>query len=81
MGLRDDIAMLPTPDHNDGNRGAAKVYDQHAKSQSGRTMNTLIGAGIGAKLRLQPAMTQWMMGFPELWTEFPTAEPSGEKTA
>jgi hypothetical protein len=86
--LRDQVAygkqmpkFLPTPDHNDGNRGAAKVYDPNAQSQSGRTVNTLIGSGTGAKLRLQPAMTAWLMGFPEQWTEFPTQQPNGEKKA
>lgn len=70
--------VLPTPDHNDGARGPTKVYDPKAKSQSGRTINTLIGSGLGRKLRLQPAMTQWMMGYPDLWTEFPLAELSGD---
>lgn len=75
------VALLPTPDHNDGARGPAKVYDPKAKSQSGRTVNTLIGSGTGRKLRLQPAMTQWMMGYPDSWTEFPKVTPSGDKTA
>ena len=82
--LKEQIAygkLLPTPDHNDGARGATKVYDPKSKSQSGRTINTLIGSGTGKKLRLQPAMTQWMMGYPDSWTEFPTVEPNGEKKA
>lgn len=82
--LRDQVhhgKMLPTPDANDGNRGAAKVYNPKSRSQSERTMSTLIGHGTGKKLRLQPAMTQWMMGFPEKWTEFPTLDPNGEKPA
>ena len=79
IGLMDRVALLPTPDHNDGARGAAKVYNPKAKSQSGRTINTLIGSGTGKKLRLQPAMTQWMMGYPDSWTEFPLAEPTGAK--
>lgn len=81
VGIARLVKLLPTPDHNDGARGAAKVYDPKGKSQSSRTVNTLIGAGTGKKLRLQPAMTQWMMGYPDSWTEFPIAEPSGEKTA
>lgn len=81
LDLPSAVNLLPTPDHNDGKRGAAKVYDPHSYSQSGRTINTLIGSGTGKKLRLQPAMTEWMMGFPEQWTEFPIAEQSGEKIA
>lgn len=70
--------MLPTPDASDGRRGPAKTYNPRAKSQSGRTVTTLVGSGTGEKLRLQPAMPEWMMGFPEKWTEFPTASPNGE---
>lgn len=81
MGLRDDIALLPTPNSNMANRGQGAYYDSHSKSQNKRDVNTLIGKGTGEKLRLQPAMTQWMMGFPESWTEFPIAEPNGEKKA
>lgn len=81
VGLADKVALLPTPDANDGARGATKTYNPHAKSQGYRTVNTLIGVGTGRKLRLQPAMTQWMMGYPDLWTEFPTVDQSGDKTA
>jgi hypothetical protein len=80
-GIDKTVKLLPTPDHNDGNRGAAKVYDPKAKSHGGRTANTLIGSGTGGRLRLQPAMTEWMMGFPEQWTELLTQEPNGEKKA
>ena len=69
--------MLPTPDASDGRRGPAKIYNPRAKSQSGRTVTTMVGSGTGEKLRLQPAMPEWMMGFPEKWTEFPIALPSG----
>ena len=69
--------MLPTPDASDGKRGPAKIYNPRAKSQSGRTVTTLVGSGTGEKLRLQPAMPEWMMGFPEKWTEFPIVSPSG----
>lgn len=70
--------MLPTPDASDGSRGPAKTYNPRAKSQSGRTVTTLVGSGTGEKLRLQPAMPGWMMGFPEKWTEFPIVSPNGE---
>ena len=70
--------MLPTPDASDGSRGPAKIYNPRAKSQSGRTVTTLVGSGTGEKLRLQPAMPEWMMGFPEKWTEFPIVSPNGE---
>jgi hypothetical protein len=74
------VRLLPTPDAYSGSRGGARQYDPKGKSQSSRTIDSLIGTGTGKKLRLQPAMTQWMMGYPDLWTEFPTAEPSGAST-
>ena len=76
-----DGELMPTPDANMGHRETGAVYDKHSKSQANRNVNTLIGIETGKKLRLQPAMTQWMMGYPEQWTEFPIAEPSGAKTA
>lgn len=78
-GIDKMVKLLPTPDHNDGKRGAAKVYDPKAKSQSGRTINTLIGSGTGRKLRLSVAFTTWMMGFPENWAELPSPTQNGEK--
>lgn len=48
----------------------------------GRTVaeHTPTGTVAGRKLRLAPAMCQWMMGYPESWTEFPCLEPNGDKT-
>lgn len=40
-----------------------------------------IGKPLGKELRLQPAMSAWMMGYPESWTEFPTQNQDGGKTA
>lgn len=82
--------ILPTPVASDYEGGVCK----DAKIENGRwlRMNSkgqrfgvkirdAVGAtGIktGEKLRLQPAMPEWMMGFPEKWTEFPIALPNGE---
>lgn len=81
--------ILPTPVASDYEGGICK----DAKVENGRWMRTnakgqefgvkvrdAVGAtGIktGEKLRLQPAMPEWMMGFPERWMEFPTASPNG----
>lgn len=55
----------------------SKRHKMCSRARSGRTVTTLVGSGTGEKLRLQPAMPEWMMGFPEKWTEFPIASPSG----
>ena len=81
--------ILPTPVASDYEGGVCK----DAKVENGRWLRTnakgqklgvkirdAVGAtGIktGEKLRLQPAMPEWMMGFPERWTEFPIVSPSG----
>lgn len=83
------MAQKPTPVASDYEGGVCK----DAKVENGRWLRTnakgqkfgvkvrdAVGAtGIktGEKLRLQPAMPEWMMGFPEKWTEFPIASPSG----
>lgn len=76
------FGLLPTTDANDGMTGATKVYDPQGKSQSSRTVATAVAHGTktGAKLRLQPAMTEWMMGFPDGWTELPSVPPSTVKS-
>ncbi|HVB25219.1 MAG TPA: hypothetical protein VNG51_25000 [Ktedonobacteraceae bacterium] len=76
------VLMLPTPSAGEGQRGRRSG----AKRGFGADNNDLIhqtGTETGAKLRLQPAMTEWMMGFPEGWCDFPTealsATPDGAK--
>ena len=75
-------ALLPTPDANCGDRGVSKVWKpirksgQPAQFPVNEAINQ-IGQKTGVKLRLQPAMTAWMMGFPKDYTVLPFL--SGEK--
>ena len=60
--LRDQIAMLPTPtsrDHKDGN-GYDKVPE-----------NSLLPRRVGNRtgLKLQPNFVEWMMGYPQNYTD------------
>lgn len=73
--------LLLTPRTRETEQDLEKFKARMAKYRNGTTMPNLatqIGAETGEKLRLQPAMPEWMMGFPERWTEFPTASPNGE---
>lgn len=73
--------LLLTPRTRETEQDLEKFKARMAKYRNGTTMPNLatqIGAETGEKLRLQPAMPEWMMGFPEKWTEFPTASPNGE---
>ena len=87
-----ESGLLLTPDANMGNRGSATSAKKvrasgHHKQRKLNDLNILTGTETGVKLRLQPAMTAWMMGFPENWTELPLVEseptrlvqPSGEE--
>lgn len=68
--------------HNNNRPGRTTPSTLREQIAYGRTVaeHTPTGLVSGKKLRLQPAMTQWMMGYPDLWTEFPLVEPDGEKT-
>lgn len=73
--------LLLTPTTRESEQDLEKFKARMSKYRNGTTMPNLatqIGAETGEKLRLQPAMPEWMMGFPEKWTEFPTASPNGE---
>ncbi len=66
------LRAIPTPTTRDW-KGARKpetlaAAGRTASNDLESTVFTLIGKGTGKKLRLQPAMTQWMQGFPTGWT-------------
>lgn len=70
--------LLPTPNASDGERGRRTGN----KRGFGADTNDLIhqtGTETGKKLRLQPAMTEWMMGYPDGWTELPYPPHDTEK--
>lgn len=55
--------------HPKTGRRIASNGNTHSTGLADKTL--LIGQETGVKLRLQPAMTEWMMGFPAGWTELP----------
>jgi len=72
----DGSPILPTPNARDW-KGASIKHDR-VPDKVGQT-----GIETGKKLRLQPAMCEWMMGYPSGWLDFPmeaqSAKQSGEK--
>lgn len=48
-----------------------KPHDKRTGKPVTTAIADVLGAQTGEKLRLQPAMTEWMMGFPDKWTELP----------
>ena len=87
------VSMLPTPRVSETE--GAPVKNAELRNGSWSRMNAKgvrygvkvkdvlesTGIATGGKLRLQPAMTEWMMGFPEGWTELPSVPLSGENSA
>jgi len=65
-GLAEQLAMLPTP------RTAAARDSMHDRGKS--NLGEIVGENIG--LKLQPAFVEWMMGYPEGWTELPASKLS-----
>jgi hypothetical protein len=73
--LAAQIALLPTPTAQDAGRGAnldwkpIRPSGHHAQLS---LQDKISGDKIG--LKLQPAFVEWMMGFPEGWTELPDSK-------
>jgi hypothetical protein len=69
QGLSNKIAMLPTPATRDY-KGARKPETLALTGRNPET-NSLEDALIGKNrgLKLQPAFVEWMMGYPDKWTE------------
>jgi hypothetical protein len=58
------FSMLPTPQAKDyrSEKVCDEVYNKNARPLCG-----ILGRNTGMKL--QPAFVEWMMGYPESWTE------------
>lgn len=68
--------LLPTATARD-NRGTGKEGHKSRDSldyriEKGTKKGEIVGKGTG--LKLQPAFVEWMMGFPEGWTEIPDSK-------
>lgn len=71
--LQTRIAMLPTPATRDY-RGENSLEHCTTNGTGRKHMDQLPnaiahGTSTGMKLRLEPVMCEWMMGFPEGWTD------------
>lgn len=72
--LRDQIdkgMMLPTVRAREGNMGELGSKGMEHNNKKGYLDGTL---GTKTGLKLQPAFVEWMMGFPEGWTEIPDSK-------
>jgi hypothetical protein len=67
IDLNDKIAMLPTPKSRDWKGGATKARDTlDNKIEMGATKGM---TGTQTGLKLQPNFVEWMMGYPQNWTD------------
>ena len=64
------ISMLPTPRGADGDKGI-RTLEGHRKERERRGQGIDLPTAVGTKpgLKLQPAFVEWMMGFPNGWTD------------
>ena len=74
------IAMLPTPQAIDGNGEGRELRLKKDCNRDPETPGSWRGDlkdHIGTKpgLKLQPAFVEWMMGYPEGWTELNASKP------
>lgn len=86
-------SMLPTPTVNEVEHPNMRLtHDNRRAPVKGKTSHSIglmdkvamTGIPTGKKLRLQPAMVEWMMGFPKGWCDFHLEEvqsdmPGGAK--
>jgi hypothetical protein len=70
--LQGMIAMLPTPKERDwkGQTQRGK-YECHSPADA-----VMYQDGQKTGMKLQPAFVEWMMGYPESWTELPVSNLS-----
>ncbi len=66
VGLAREIAMLPTPRSREGNAGSAGSVHNSKKNYLDGTIQE---SGIKTGLKLQPNFVEWMMGYPQGWTD------------
>ena len=71
--LSNQIAMLPTPQRRDFRTGEAHRWEN--TQERSRNLNDALAHELppnnstGTGLKLQPAFVEWMMGYPDKWTE------------
>jgi hypothetical protein len=68
--LRTDIAMLPTATTRDW-KGARKpeTYQAIGRNPATNDLEGAIQSGTKTGLKLQPNFVEWMMGYPQNWTD------------
>jgi hypothetical protein len=82
LNLNDQIqmkTMLPTPNQRDFRTGVPGRYEDPKRTKNvNDQMADVLPPNNGTKtgLKLQPAFVEWMMGYPEKWTELPYLDPN-----
>lgn len=73
VGLADKIIMLKTPSASEG-VGGWKVTDKYWTAKAPKLkMRDQVGRQTG--LKLQPNFVEWMMGYPQNWTDLNSPSP------
>lgn len=79
--LNDEVALWPTPTWRDSSntRNSTAVRYRESKAHAG---TTLVDAVVPPGGGLNPAWVEWLMGYPDGWTDLgPSAMPSSRKSS
>jgi hypothetical protein len=67
--VKDVLAMLPTPSVMDMRNDIRKPEERSDQAKKGGCSNLREKVGNAPGLRLQPNFVEWMMGYPQNWTD------------
>jgi DNA (cytosine-5)-methyltransferase 1 len=90
VGIQDLVSMLPTPQGADAERRGGDFARSSRPGSGGDDLTTAIRRtpegkpGKSRGMRLQPAFVEWMMGYPDGWTDVagrPGSKPSGTRSS
>lgn len=76
LGVQVALALLKTPSASDPEGGVMEIRPGTTGKYKLRDQIPHATGGAKAGLRLQPAFVEWMMGYPEGWTEIPDSRLS-----
>lgn len=68
MNLADTIQLLPTPASRDYKGGNSKT-EEKGRNPMTNNLSDAIEVGTNTGWKLQPGFVEWMMGYPEGWTD------------
>lgn len=76
ISLETAITMLPTPAARDYKSDVGNQSDEELYGKKGKPLPRIISGGKKTGLKLQPAFVEYMMGYPQGWTDLNSPKQS-----